>query len=373
MADQQQPAVPAQTHFFPVPEPRTSAWVKFALFLIFAAVGVAAFFYIQDTTRLRDQAQRLDEQIRTGTVSIAALKRDVEADLQRQNTLLVADLERQKQLIQTISDELEQQVENTIKKHSLAGNYRNYEEKWIIQQASYLLRMANTSLLLETSTASATRYLSLAAEVLGRKTIPEIVAIRYAVINQVSALRTYAPKDTQTIYLRLDALIEQLPLLPLSPNWTLDQGDADPADAGVPADHPVLSRILSLFRFRVEDELSIRSPQLVQIAKGRLSLAIEQAKVALLGRQAQPYTLATTRAEAILKTYFDTAHPQVRDFASNLAEMIPIGKNLTPPDISGPMTMLDNYRSQQEGELSLQSAATGGDLSAQPDTSEPQL
>lgn len=355
MSDQQLPQQ-TQAQYLPLPKQHTAAWVKFALLLVIGTLSAGVFFYIRDVTRLQDATQDLSEVLDEKAKIIANLKLDLEGKLQGQNALLAADLKNQTLLIQTISDNLGQQVDLAVKKHSLAGGYRNYEERWITQQTSYLLRMANISLHINTSTTEALRYLRLASKVLNRKTIPELIAIRSAVIRQISALQTSTLTDTQTPYLRLNDLLEQLPLLPLSPNWVFDEAEDGNVDFDAQFDNPIIGRIMSLFRFRVEDELSVRSPQIVQMARQQLGLVIEQAKAALLGRQAETYKLATAYAEQLVDVYFDAAHPQVQDFRSNLAEVAALGEKLALPDTSEPLTLLDNWRSQQEDDLSLETA-----------------
>lgn len=287
-----------------------------------AKFGGGIYLYNRDINTLQSDLAKFIDLAQRADTDIRALDMEL-------RTLQLA-LGTQTAALNGLKDRLAQQVHDAVQQHSLTGEYERFEEHWIVQQTGYLLRRAALRLQLETDIRGAVSDFEKAFETLSAFGGADLVDVRLAVGDDLAALQTVSLRNTLDHQRELDGLINRLAQLPNHPGWTKTTR----------ADPTLVDKILSLVRFRT----SGANPDIKALAHQHIGLALEQAQVGLLRRDAILYDRAMQRALHLLTTYFDTTQPVVSDVQSALIQLAELADNLPLPSVEKSLQLLETWR-----------------------------
>lgn len=217
------------------------------------------------------------------------------------------------------------------------------ENRWPLEEALTLARLANQRLQLDASASIAIGLLSSADLILADLDPAAVLPIRRQIAADVLALQTTAAADVNGLYFQLDAVSEQVKALDWVPKPTLQQSlteDTEPAIGFWES----LKQVVVVTRLDVPMEAP---PLLSDFERWRQHtlLLIEQNQLAVLARNQTLYDDARrqlTEHLLLMESQFDV-NPLVT--AINAGD----GAELNPewPDISASVTALESYLAEQ--------------------------
>ena len=232
---------------------------------------------------------------------------------------------------------LQQQLIALQQQQSLANNEANLE--WKILEAEYLLGIASQKLQLQDDVTSAIALLEKADAALLASGSNSVFEARQAIADDLLSLREIAPVDSSGIYLRVDALIDQVSSLDLlaSMRESFQNGqrsESQPVAAEVDsggAINSTLEFLSSIFVWREWDNVPVAmiAPGQDTLIKQNLQLVLEQVQLALLLRDAELYRHNIQNGIDGLSRYTAQDSTITQSLLSSLSELLEI--DIDPP------------------------------------------
>ncbi|MDO3384406.1 uroporphyrinogen-III C-methyltransferase [Gilvimarinus sp. SDUM040013] len=235
--------------------------------------------------------------------------------------------------------------------NAMTGTSRN---DWKLAEAAFLLRMANQKVLLEHNSVEALAMTRAADAILKEQDDPGLFAVRQVLADEMSRLQLAESVDKEGVYLRLQAIIDQIDALPLLQAYQRQVAVAEPSDGAAEltgvwpkVQNSVLrawrnlGSLIRVTRHDVPVEPFI-APDQGYFLRQNLRLMLEQAQAALL-RESQPvYQQSMHEAITWLDTYFalsDSADVLV----SELRELSGLEVQVQLPDVDQAQRLLRDY------------------------------
>lgn len=282
-----------------------------------------------------DQQRALAEQQRSMSQQVQALSRveatagDAAERARRQFDSQLEDLEsRLVQQEQRISD-------------------LNAEDRqsWALAEAQYLLRLANQRLIMTGDTLSAEAMLKSADKILRELGDADLLDLRSALAEDIAALRAVPRLDTQGLYARLDALIQQTNALVM---FELPEREApEPIEMsddwqtrlkqGYEAAIEKLSEYIVVSRRDVPVEV-LMDPQYEGLVRQNMRMLLEQAQVAMLSGNQLLYEQSLERASGWVNQFFKNDHQAARAMSEELTSL---ASEPVSVDLPNSLTALD--------------------------------
>ena len=221
---------------------------------------------------------------------------------------------------------------------------------WLIAETEYLLRLANQRLLLEKDHSGALKILQAADGVLAETDEAALFPVRRAVSREIADLKAVGDIDREGLYLKIDALIEQVrkldndlffqdsPLLELGLSETSTE-DVSNWQSRMDATLERLEQYL-VIRRRDEPVEPLMAPEQIYYLKQNLRLMLEQAQLALLDRNQEVYARSLEKAEAWIEEYFRSTDPVTKAMVATLGEVSQASIDPELPDISESLRLL---------------------------------
>ena len=216
---------------------------------------------------------------------------------------------------------------------------------WALAEAEYLERLASQSLLMGREVRGALALLGAADGILRDLDDPALHASRAALATDIASLRAVAEFDVEGLYLRLAALVEQVPALALMERSRAEAfgGDAaaEPAAAG-----SWWSRITAVLgRYVVVRQRNESIKPLLPLAEEgylhmNLRLGLEQAKLALLAAEPAIYRGALHQVQQFAGAYLSPTAVANRAFLDEVTALAAMDVAPALPDISGSLRAL---------------------------------
>ncbi len=343
------------------PSTALGLFLVFLLLLVFANGGVAYWLWqaqtssaarLQSLSEAQKQSQDLAatvDQTQTGLTTVASDLDDTTQFFNQKTAALEADLVAAKDNIAVLSS-ANQQLREKVEGGATA---------WRLDAVEQLLMTANERLLLAHDAASAEQALALADARLQAIADPAWVELRRMLAEEMASLRAVPTVDVTAISLKLQALSDRAPGLPLAGHLQRDRQRADRAPAGetaAPSTLPWYERLWEKTREAVLSLVTIRQnttptapllpPDLHGLLVQNLRLQLEAARTALLLRDATQYDNALRTASDWVQRYLGTEDSSVQAALDTLAEIRRVKISPTPPDISGSLRRLRQLRDQ---------------------------
>lgn len=398
------PSPSAEREPQPQPEPRSSnatpiAWL--ALLLVLFVAGLSLWFSMdaqrreadllqrvqalesisgQDTTTFDQMRDNLERKIELETEAMQARQLRAAEDQQRSLEEQRRVLSRQEQLMsqqaQTIAqlessagdsaerarrqmDEQLQSLESRLLQQEQRIGELNEEDRqsWALAEAQYLLRLANQRLIMTGDTLSAEAMLRSADKLLRELGDSDLMALRGALAEDLAALRAVPRLDTQGLYVRLDALIQQtndlvmfeLPSredsepVEMSDDWQtrLKQGYESAIEK--------LSEYIVVSRRDVPVE-TLMDPQYEGLVRQNMRMLLEQAQVAMLSGNQHLYEQSLDRALGWVDQFFKNDHQAAVAMAGELRALKSERVSVELPNLGDSLSALDEVLRQRLSE-----------------------
>ncbi len=216
---------------------------------------------------------------------------------------------------------------------------------WALAEAEYLERLASQNLLMGREVRGALALLGAADGILRDLDDPALHAARAALASDIASLRAVAEFDVEGLYLRLAALVDQVPALAL-----MDRSRAA-APGGEAAAEPApaagwWSRITAVLgRYVVVRQRDESIKPLLPLAEEgylrmNLRLGLEQAKLALLAAEPAVYRGALAQVQQFAGAYLSPTAVANQAFLNEVTALAAIDVAPALPDISGSLRAL---------------------------------
>lgn len=317
-----------------------------ALVLSLLALGAAGFLFVQGQNELktRDLAveQKLDK---------AALGESQNA------TLLQESLHRQQAITTELAKLASGQQQNS---GQIASAYRAFQElqkgrvNWLVDETETMLNLASQQLLLSGNVQAAVGVLEHIESRLSRFDQPDLLPIKQAVSQDLTALKTRPYLDVSGTALRIDRLETAVAGLPLMIDGTLKPGEAAPAQQPAQSGSwwenawnktaETLKGLVEVRRLNSSDAM-LMSPEQVYFVRENLRLRLLDARLALLQHNGEVYQSDLNNAEAAVKQYFDAQSPATQAWLKEIAALKTLDLRMISDDaLKASLTAVNTYQ-----------------------------
>lgn len=261
----------------------------------------------------------------------------------------VSELKQAAQKSQELSAKQEQMIADW--QAAQKGNLNN----WYVAEAQYLVKLANNNLQFESDVNMAQMLLQRADEALGNLQDANLLEIRKSITTDIANLQALPKVDVTALYLRLNAInnqIEQLPL-PVNPmqqnkqetNSTTPTANASWWQTGIDRTWDMLRKVV-IVRNTNTNTLPLVLPDEKTFLFQNLHAQLEGAMWAVLHHNPAVYQANLSRASAWIKQYFDVNAPATKSMLVSLEELQK--ENLQPSTINmnNTLQLFDAYFKQ---------------------------
>jgi uroporphyrin-3 C-methyltransferase len=294
------------------PAPLKTHMGSFALLWLFVVLIVAAIcfgglFVLQQSKSQQQIIDSLRTQVEQQAQAIETRQQLLEDNLDK-------EFVEQQASIQTNLNDLAEQVDsNNARLLSLSSVNR---DEWKLQEAQYLLRLADQRILLEKDSQNALALALSADDVLRDIDQADLVGVRKLLAEEIAVLKLAGVIDREGIYLRLSALSNQIDAIPfIEPLGTQEEvleEDLIPADETFKQKltrnfYGLMHKLGSYVRVRDHGKTinAVLPPSEQKYLQQNLRLMLEQAQVALLRNEESIYQESLVKAQNWINQYYN--------------------------------------------------------------------
>jgi len=355
-------------------------WILGLLALLIAVVSivVSGWLWYRGEQRLASVDSRLNtvEQGLQSNVQDVVMPRLSKLDERLQS---LADTSKQRS--ETLSS-LQQELRSTQTRNArLAERLDGNGNRWALRQIESLLQAANQRLQLYNDPEAAKQALELASDAISDMGDPRLFEVRKQVVNEIAALDALPDPDIEGLSLKLNAMLEQVPDLPLASDVPTEyqqdeSGNNGAADADSELDFSrgwqhfvdsVGQALSSMVTIRHDDgtQNALMPPDQVFFLTQNLQLELRSARLSLLERKTENYRESLASAREYLKQHYATGNSQVSSMLEQLKQMSNVKLDWQAPDISSSLGTLRDRLAQRSDNNGSTSENNSGDQSSQ--------
>ncbi|ROQ21789.1 uroporphyrin-3 C-methyltransferase [Marinimicrobium koreense] len=340
---------------------RARRWGWLLLVLICVGLPLAAGYGVwwawQDLEQQREQLTALQQRLAEQSQALRQQDRTLDQLPGQLSSDLRADVQSAQRGQAEIISQMEQRLNRVDRRLSAIAS--TDREDWKLAEAEYLLRLANQRLVLERDSRNALALAETTDAILRDLGDADLLPIRRALARDIQALKLADQVDREGLYLRLLALNEQVPTLPLvepmrsTPDNTVPDEASAEANTGPWATIKqsfarLVERISGHIRIRHHDQpiAALADPREQFILRQQLQLMLEQAQAALLREQTELYQSSLTRAADWLEQHY-ALNPQTESALSSLRELAAVDIAPELPDLNDALKLLEVHIEQQ--------------------------
>jgi uroporphyrin-3 C-methyltransferase len=220
-------------------------------------------------------------------------------------------------------------------------------------EAEYYLVVANSELMLTRDFATAATALELADGRLAEIGNPELAPVRETIAGELLELRSIRLPDVEGIVFSLGRLASRVDELPLHadspPNLAGETDVALDAEPGLGRLWlAIKGTLLDLVRVERRDDPVPQALSAAErvLARRRLEIELELARIAALRADEQAFTSGLETSIALLRRNFDAAAVDVEGALALLGELRSFDVDPDPPDISRSLNLLREQRNE---------------------------
>ncbi len=336
-----------------------AAWLLIILLLILVGMLGAAGYFGWGFWQTFQSGQIATQELQQQTLQQQTMQQQI-AQLQQQqeNSYKEADT-----VISSMRAELtaiaQRQASHNKRLLSLANTSR---EDWLLAEAEYLLRLANQRLLIEKDTRAAQGMVETADAILLELDQVDLYPLRKSLASDIVKLKLASKIDKEQLYLRLQALsdnIQSLPLLmemqrktavaDMQKNSTLP--DSNDATVQEKVTHWLSGRLHSLW-IKIKSYVRVREhskklepllpPESDLFLRQNLRFLLSHAQLAMLQEQPLIYQQSLSQAQQWLRDYYQLSEP-AQNFIDELSALAQQNIVQQVPDISASSRELQAY------------------------------
>jgi uroporphyrin-3 C-methyltransferase len=304
-----------------------------------------------------DSIARLSGRVDESRQSLSELDQDLE------------DLASSDESIQSRVESLQQGIDERIRLlDSLPGRMSNLEsslaalqgvsagarDTWLLAEAEYYMQIANAQLQLGNNPHLAMLALGMADERVVQMANPALTDVRRAIADELAALEVMEKPDIEGVMLTLASLsrvVESLPLQSVDQAVVENDGTDEAELSGTArAWASVKGAVSGLVKVTAPDEATraLLTPDTAQLVRSNLALQLQAARLALLRGEQAIFEQSLDDADALLTQYFDVGSAQVISAQQTITEIRDSMVSVTPPDISGSLRLIRQFRTLSE-------------------------
>jgi len=299
---------PAASSSVAVPAPAKTHVASFALLWLFVVLIVAAVCY--GALFVLQQSKNQQQIIESLRIQVEQQAQATEARQQMLEDSLDKELVEQQSAVQA---SLAAQVNsNNARLLSLSSVNR---DEWKLQEAQYLLRLADQRILLEQDSQNAIALALSADDILRDMDQADLVGVRKLLVEEIAVLKLAGVIDREGIYLRLSALSNQIEAIPFieplgSQNQLLEETVVPPEETlkqKITRNlYDLLHKLSSYVRVRDHGKTinAVLPPAEQKYLQQNLRLMLEQAQVALLRNEENIYLESLVKAQNWINQYY---------------------------------------------------------------------
>lgn len=345
----QQPASPAPTVELAKKQNANVGLLWLFVILIIVAIGFSVVFFYQQSQSQQQLISDLRTQVEQQTQAVEARQQVLEDTLDKEF------VEQQATVQANLNDLAEQLDSNNARLLSLSSANR---DEWKLQEAQYLLRLADQRILLEKDSQNALALALSADDVLRDIDQADLVSVRKLLAEEIAVLKLAGVIDREGIYLRLSALSNQVEAIPFIES--LGTQDDVLEEEVVPEDETLKQKVTRSFYallhklgsyVRVRDHgktiNAVLPPAEQKYLQQNLRLMLEQAQVALLRNEEAIYQESLVKAQNWINQYYSLNEKA----AAALAELQSLQQEEISPDLtnfSNSSSALTEYIAKRE-------------------------
>ncbi len=228
---------------------------------------------------------------------------------------------------------------------------------WKLGEAQYLLGLANQKLQLEGDISGALLLLQQSDSALLAAESSIVLPVREAIASHLQNLRAVQPVDRDGIYLRIDALVQQVEeinlLSSMRESFTNRRLESSEPVEVTATEYGIVNATVeflsSVFVWRQWEDSpeAMLMPGQDGIIKQNIALSLEQAKLAVLRRDQQLYTRALSQATDSLQRYDVTATAPGLALMEEISALSMITVEPALPDLGETLDQLSTLVSEQ--------------------------
>lgn len=297
-------------HMQPV-QPKSYGFAFFAvwlfLLLLVAALCFGGFLLWRQMNTQQQTITELREQLEQSALTLETKQQVLEDDIEKEL------VEQQQEIQARLNDMAEQLDSNNARLLSLSSVNR---DEWKLQEAQYLLRLADQRILLEKDSQNALALAISADDVLRDIDQADLVGVRKLLAEEIAVLKLAGVIDREGIFLRLSALsiqVDAIPFIePLGQEQTLLENETIPEDETFKQKitrnfYSLLTKLGSYVRVRDHGKTinAVLPPNEQKFLQQNLRLMLEQAQVALLRNEKGIYQESLVKAQNWINQYYN--------------------------------------------------------------------
>ena len=331
----------------PAVKNKVSKLAVLSLLVAGTALGGSAYLWQQmqqPRDKLAADMSTLQQQIAQQQNSVS----DIKSALEKQNT---ANRQKQLQLQDAINDlslALQTQVKNT---NAISSFQRT---DWSLAEAEYLVKLANQSVLMAKEVQGAIQLLEAADKILQGFDDAALHSVRKTLIADITALKSVGRHDVEGIYLRLEAISQQIEQLELfkapqlkiiSPTEQQPLAEEDWQQRLQNSYEQAKQKLGQYIQIKRRDEAykPMLAPEKEAAIRQSMRLMIEQAQLALLSSNQQLYDISLQKSQQWVNDYFAIDEQKVEQFNQLIEELKQAKVSVELPDISASARVLKRY------------------------------
>ena len=238
---------------------------------------------------------------------------------------------------------------------SLRGVSAGVRDSWMLAEAEYYMQIANAQLELAGNPRIAALALGFAAERVRQMADPALGDVRRTLTEELQALEAMDTVDLEGMNFALASLAARVDSLPLNQNVEVPD-DTAPVDPGLTGFRRAIASMKRAFRDivsvrRTDEELTpLLSPEAAYFLRANLALKFQAARLALLRGEQGVFGQSLDDAADWLKEYYDVDSSGVASALDTISQLQDESVGVTPPDISGSLRLLRQYRALRNAE-----------------------
>jgi uroporphyrin-3 C-methyltransferase len=238
---------------------------------------------------------------------------------------------------------------------SLRGVSAGVRDTWMLAEAEYYMQLANAQLELAGNPRIAALALSFAAERVRQMADPALGDVRRTLTQELQGLESMDTVDLEGMNFALASLAERVDSLPLNQNVDLPD-DTAAVDPGLTGFRRAIASMKRAFGDivsvrRTDEELTpLLSPEAAYFLRANLALKFQAARLALLRGEQGVFGQSLDDAADWLKEYYDADSSAVASALDTISQLQDESVGVTPPDISGSLRLLRQYRTLRNAE-----------------------
>lgn len=274
--------------------------------LIIGVIGFVTVFFHQQTKNQQLLIDSLRIEFEQKAQASEARQQVLEDTLEKEF------VEQQAAVQASLNDLAEQLDSNNARLLSLSSANR---DEWKLQEAQYLLRLADQRILLEKDSQNALALALSADDVLRDIDQADLVSVRKLLAEEIAVLKLSGVIDREGIYLRVSALSNQVEAIPfieaLGSQDDLLEEEVIPEDETVKQKvtrnfYALLHKLGSYVRVRDHGKTinAVLPPSEQKYLQQNLRLMLEQAQVALLRNEEAIYQESLVNAQNWINQYY---------------------------------------------------------------------